>query len=81
MAGYQRASVYRGLGRFVRPHRPALAGATLLVVVQTALELAAPWPLQLAVDHAIGGDDRARRAGAVFPYAGLVLAAGKALAS
>ena len=46
---------YRGLGRFVRPHWLPLAAATGLVVVQTALGLAAPWPLKVAVDHAIGG--------------------------
>jgi ATP-binding cassette subfamily B protein len=44
---------YRGLGRFVRPHWAPLGAATALVVVQTALGLAAPWPLKLAVDHAI----------------------------
>jgi ABC-type multidrug transport system fused ATPase/permease subunit len=32
-----------------------LAAATCLVVVQTVLQLAAPWPLKVAVDHAIGG--------------------------
>jgi ATP-binding cassette subfamily B protein len=46
-------STYRGLGRFVRPHWAPLSGATALVIVQTALGLAAPWPLKLAVDHAI----------------------------
>ena len=48
-------SPYRGLGRFVRPHWLPLTAATGLVVVQTALGLAAPWPLKVAVDHAIGG--------------------------
>ena len=44
---------YRGLGRFVRPHWAPLSAATALVVLQTVLGLAAPWPLKLAVDHAI----------------------------
>jgi ATP-binding cassette, subfamily B, bacterial len=46
---------YRGLGRYLRPHWLPLAVATGLVVLQTALELAAPWPLKVAVDHAIEG--------------------------
>jgi ATP-binding cassette subfamily B protein len=48
-----RPAPFRGLGRFVRPHWDSLSAVTTLVVFQTVLELAAPWPLKLAVDHAI----------------------------
>ncbi len=46
-------ALHFGFGRFVYPHWAPLGAATALVVVQTALGLAAPWPLKLAVDHAI----------------------------
>lgn len=36
-----------------RPHVPALAGAAVLALVRAAVTLAEPWPLALAVDHAI----------------------------
>jgi ATP-binding cassette, subfamily B, bacterial len=51
--GGDRSVPHRSLARFVRPHWAPLGAATALVVVQTALGLAAPWPLKLAVDHAI----------------------------
>jgi ABC-type multidrug transport system fused ATPase/permease subunit len=36
-----------------RPHLPALAGAALLALAQAGITLAEPWPLALAVDHAL----------------------------
>jgi ABC-type multidrug transport system fused ATPase/permease subunit len=44
-----------GLGQFVRPYRLPLGVAVALTVVQTVLDLAAPWPLKLAVDNVTGG--------------------------
>jgi ABC-type multidrug transport system fused ATPase/permease subunit len=54
-----------------------------LVVVQTALGLAAPWPLKVAVDHAIGGQplpDWLARLGPFSPYTLAVLAAAAGVA-
>jgi ATP-binding cassette subfamily B protein len=45
----------RGLGQFVRPYRIPLRIAVALTAVQTILDLAAPWPLKLAVDNIIAG--------------------------
>jgi ATP-binding cassette subfamily B protein len=44
----------RRLGRFVRPYRLTLAAAAALTLVQTALDLASPWPLKVIVDNAVG---------------------------
>jgi ABC-type multidrug transport system fused ATPase/permease subunit len=44
------------LGGFVGPHRGALLAAAGLIVLQVLLELAAPWPLKLVVDNALGGE-------------------------
>jgi ABC-type multidrug transport system fused ATPase/permease subunit len=41
------------LGQFVRPYRLPLGVAVALTMVQTMLDLAAPWPLKLAVDNVI----------------------------
>ena len=74
---------YRGLGRFARPHWLPLTAATGLVVVQTALGLAAPWPLKVAVDHAIGGQplpDWLAPLGPFSPYTLAVLAAAAGVA-
>jgi ATP-binding cassette, subfamily B, bacterial len=43
------------LGGYLRPYRGALAVAAALALVETVVDLARPWPLKLAVDHAIGG--------------------------
>jgi ATP-binding cassette, subfamily B, bacterial len=43
------------LGGYLRPYRGALAVAAALALVETVIDLARPWPLKLAVDHAIGG--------------------------
>lgn len=42
------------LRRFVRPYRAPLAVATILILVETAIGLASPWPLKVVVDNAIG---------------------------
>ncbi len=36
-----------------RPHLPALTGAAVLALAQAGITLAEPWPLALAVDHAL----------------------------
>jgi ATP-binding cassette subfamily B protein len=54
----QASSALRGNQKMVRslirPYRRPLAFAVLLAVAQTALALAAPWPIKVAVDNAIG---------------------------
>ena len=45
----------RSLRRFLRPYRGSLSLASLLILVETLIDLARPWPLKLAVDNAIGG--------------------------
>jgi ATP-binding cassette, subfamily B, bacterial len=45
----------RSLRRFLRPYRGSLSLASLLILVETMIDLARPWPLKLAVDNAIGG--------------------------
>jgi len=44
----------RALTRFLRPYLPTLGLSATTSLAATALELARPWPLKLAVDHAIG---------------------------
>jgi ATP-binding cassette subfamily B protein len=51
----RRRSGGRGLHRFLRPYRAPLALVVALILAETVLDLARPWPLKLAVDHAIGG--------------------------
>ncbi len=43
------------LGRFLWPYRVQLAIGSLVTLTETAVDLARPWPLLLAVDYAIGG--------------------------
>jgi ATP-binding cassette, subfamily B, bacterial len=45
----------RALRGFLRPHRGSLSLASGLILVETLLDLARPWPLKVAVDNAIGG--------------------------
>ncbi|HSO54374.1 MAG TPA: ABC transporter ATP-binding protein [Actinomycetes bacterium] len=45
----------QSLRRFLRPYRGTLSLASGLILVETLLDLARPWPLKLAVDNAIGG--------------------------
>jgi ATP-binding cassette, subfamily B, bacterial len=47
-----RARTLRGL---LRPYRGTLSLASGLILVETLIDLARPWPLKLAVDNAIGG--------------------------
>ena len=42
-----------GVARFLRPYRSTLVLAAALVLAETVLDLARPWPLLIAVDHAI----------------------------
>jgi len=42
--------VLRVLGPYLRPHRPKLALAALAMVVATAMEIAAPWPIKILFD-------------------------------
>ncbi len=42
---------WRLLRPYLRPHWPALAGATLFTIAMTAATLAGPWPLKLAIDQ------------------------------
>ena len=45
----------RSLRGFLRPYRGSLSLASGLILVETLLDLARPWPLKIAVDNAIGG--------------------------
>jgi hypothetical protein len=45
----------RSLRGFLRPYRGSLSLASGLILMETLLDLARPWPLKLAVDNAIGG--------------------------
>jgi ATP-binding cassette, subfamily B, bacterial len=45
----------RSLRRFLHPYRRSLSLASGLILVETLIDLARPWPLKLAVDNAIGG--------------------------
>jgi hypothetical protein len=45
----------RSLRRFLRPYRGSLSLASGLILVETLIDLARPWPLKLVVDNAIGG--------------------------
>jgi ATP-binding cassette subfamily B protein len=49
------ASPRRSLRAFLRPYRSTLSLASGLILVETLLDLARPWPLKVAVDNAIGG--------------------------
>ena len=51
-------SDYRWLLQFLRPHRLAIAGATVLALVAAGLELAVPVFTQVIVDDAIPDGDR-----------------------
>jgi ATP-binding cassette, subfamily B, bacterial len=45
----------RTLREFLRPYRGSLSLASGLILVETLIDLARPWPLKVAVDNAIGG--------------------------
>ena len=64
-----------------RPHVPALAAAAVLSLVRAGVTLAEPWPLALAVDHAINHRPMTGVLGVfngISPFA-LLVAAGLAL--
>jgi ABC-type multidrug transport system fused ATPase/permease subunit len=42
------------VGRLVRPYAPVLALILLAMLVETAMSLAAPWPLKVILDNAVG---------------------------
>ena len=56
MTGVHLPLALRVAAPVARPYAWRLAGAAALVLVQVALVLAKPWPLALAVDHALGND-------------------------
>jgi len=56
-----KSPVRRLLGEHVRRHWPALAGAAASTVAITLAQLAAPWPLKLAIDELILGRDNGFR--------------------
>lgn len=70
----------RGLGTFVRPYRFPLVVSAALTLCLVALDLAAPWPLKLAVDHAIGREPLEGWLAPLAPLSPPVLAAAAALA-
>jgi len=65
---------------FLRPYRYPLCVCAALALVDTGLGLARPWPMQLAVDHAIGHRPLAGPLHALPPSALAVLAAAGAVA-
>jgi ATP-binding cassette subfamily B protein/subfamily B ATP-binding cassette protein MsbA len=48
-------SIYRRVGRYLRPHRGRFAIALAGVALNAVLEIAKPWPLKLVVDQVVGG--------------------------
>lgn len=47
-------STLRRVARYLRPHRAEFAGALVLVALNSALEVAKPWPLKIVVDSVLG---------------------------
>jgi len=41
------------LGELIRPHRRAIAGVLVIVLVQVAATMAAPWLIGVAIDHSL----------------------------
>ncbi len=78
MTGVHLPLALRVAAPVARPYSWRLAGAGALVLVQVALVLAKPWPLALAVDHALSADAPPLSlplVGELSPAAVLVLAA------
>ena len=65
--------VVRRLGAFLRPHRAALAGALVAVLLYTAVQVAIPLSVRFAIDAALG-QGRWPLAAVMVAFAGLVLA-------
>src|SRR5439155_2627856 len=53
----------RLIGELLRPYRGWLAIILLATAVETAMGLAAPWPLKIVLDNVIGGDPPPGRLG------------------
>ena len=63
--------------RFFRPDLPRIAGALVLLVLNTGLALLKPWPLALMVDHLGGATDRwgGRWSGSTAAFIGVMTGA------
>jgi ATP-binding cassette subfamily B protein/subfamily B ATP-binding cassette protein MsbA len=48
-------SIYRRVGRYLRPHRTRFVLALSLVGLNASLEIGKPWPLKIVVDQVLGG--------------------------
>src|SRR5271166_3261218 len=48
-------SIYRRVGRYLRPHRARFVLALTLVALSAVLEIGKPWPLKIVVDQVLGG--------------------------
>jgi ATP-binding cassette subfamily B protein len=77
-AAADRRGTWRVLAPCARRHRSQLGGAAALAVVESAVDLARPWPLAFAVDSAIGGRPVSGVLGGISPT-GLLIVAGAAL--
>lgn len=51
--------IVRRVARYLRPYRGRFFVALALVALNSALELARPWPLKVVVDHVLGGKELA----------------------
>jgi len=49
-------SPVRRILRYLRPHRAGFSLALIFVGLQTAFEVAKPWPLKIIVDHVLGDE-------------------------
>src|ERR1700712_2843873 len=77
-AAAHRRGTWRVLAPWARRHRGQLGGAAALAVVESAVDLARPWPLAFAVDSAIGGRPVSGPLRGISPT-GLLIVAGGAL--
>jgi ABC-type multidrug transport system fused ATPase/permease subunit len=64
----------RWLLRFVRPYRSPLKVAVGLIMIHTLVDLAAPWPLKVMIDNAIGGEELPPRLSALDGLSPSILA-------
>jgi ATP-binding cassette subfamily B protein/subfamily B ATP-binding cassette protein MsbA len=49
-------SIYRRVGRYLRPYRARFVVALALVALNAVLEIGKPWPLKIVVDQVLGGE-------------------------
>lgn len=75
-----RTASARPLAGLGRAHRLPLGGAAALILVEAALELARPWPVQLVVDHVVGDRPTTGWPGPLAGASDTVLAAAAAAA-